>query len=58
MASEIKQMISLIKAVKQNYKFIDPIDNDNGIEDKTSFVTVDQAKNSLQSTIVKLKNLK
>ena len=40
MISEIKQIISLIKAVKQNYKFIDPMDNDKGIKDSSSFVTV------------------
>ena len=51
MISEIKSMISLIRAVKENYKFIDPMDNNQGLIDKTSFVTVEQAKKALQSTI-------
>ena len=47
MISEMKQMISLIKVVKANYNFIDPMDNRDGLKDIKSFVTVEQAKQSL-----------
>jgi len=40
-------MISLIKAVKENYKFIDPMDNNKGLTDLKSFVTVEQAKSAM-----------